>query len=82
MAVATSTAIAPRSITTLGYSWGGRRSFKEREVDSEPLALREIDGICFVNQGRWPFARAAASSIIPFDSKTDSNCRLYPAYSL
>ena len=31
---------------------GARRSFKEREVDSEPLALREISGICFKDQGK------------------------------
>lgn len=39
MAVEASTAVAPRSITTLYLTWG-RRSFKEREADSEPLALR------------------------------------------
>ena len=50
-----------------------RRSFKEREVDSEPLALREISGLCFVNQGTRPIARAAPAPIIPFDSKYDSN---------
>jgi hypothetical protein len=38
-----------------------RRSFKEREVDSEPLALREIGGMRFVNQGGRLMARVFPS---------------------
>ena len=52
---------------------GAERSFKEREVDSEPLALREIRETCFINQGWRLIARISLAPIIPFDSKDDSN---------
>ena len=55
---------------------GTRRSFKEREVDSEPLALRESSGICFVNQGTRPIAGITPALIIPFDSKDDSKMEM------
>ena len=45
---------------------------KEREVDSEPLALRERKEMCHINQGERLIAGITPALIIPFDSKDDS----------
>ena len=53
-----------------------RRPFKEREVDSEPLAQWDIRETCFINQGGRLIARISLALIIQFNTKDDSNIPL------